>query len=104
MKVCFYSESPADHAALEVFNECILGEPPEQINMDLEGNGVPGVLNALDGVLRGVLYNSDAEGLVIVVDCDDTEIHAIAHDTSGGGGEIAGSAISARLSHRSETS
>jgi hypothetical protein len=41
---------------------------------------VTGVLKGLDGVIRGVHYNSDAEGLVVVVDCDNTELHDRAHD------------------------
>lgn len=55
--------------------------------MDLEAHSVPGFFSALDGVFRGIHYNSDAEGLVIVVDSDDSELHDLAHDTPGGGGE-----------------
>lgn len=86
MKIEFFSESPADQAAMAVFVEGLLGAPPESI-MDLQAHGVAGVLNALDGVIRGVHYNSDAEGLVVVVDCDETEFHDSSHDTPGGGGE-----------------
>ena len=86
MKIGFFSESPADQAALAVFTEGILGEPPEPIlNMDLQAHGATSVLSALDGVVRGVHYNSDAEGLVVVVDCDDTELHDLTHDAPGGG-------------------
>ncbi len=84
MKIGYFSESPADQAALAVFTEGILGQAPEPINMDLEGHGVPGVLSALDGVLRGLHYNSDAEGLVVVVHSDDTEIHTADHDKPSG--------------------
>src|SRR5260221_6824348 len=55
--------------------------------MDLEGHGVTVLLNALDGVFRGVHYNSDAEAWVIVVDCDDTELHDVTHDVPGGDNE-----------------
>src|SRR5437899_10111176 len=81
MKIGFFGESSADRAALAIFAEGILGAPPEPINMDLEAHGVTGVLNALDGVFRGVHYNSDAEGLIIVVDSDDTEPHELDHDS-----------------------
>jgi hypothetical protein len=84
MKIGFYCESPVDQAAMRVFTEGILGDPPEPINMDLEGHSVPAFFSALDGVFRGVYYNSDAEGLVIVADCDDTELHDPAHDAPGG--------------------
>ena len=87
MKIGFFGESPADQAAMAVLTEGLLGEPPEPIGMDLEAHGVTGVFSALDGVFRGVYYNSDAQGLVVVVDCDDEELHDPAHDAPGGGGE-----------------
>jgi hypothetical protein len=80
MKVGYYCESPADQAAMAVFVEGILGQKPEPINMDLEAHSVPGFFKALDGVLRGVHYNSDADGLVVVVDNDNAELHEPAHD------------------------
>jgi hypothetical protein len=83
MKIGFYCESPADQAAMAVFTEGLLGEPPEPISMDLEAHSVPGFFSALDGVFRGLHYNSDAEGLVLAVDSDDTVIHDPAHDTPG---------------------
>jgi len=87
MKIGFYCESPADQAALAVFTEGILGEPPEPINMDLEARSQPAFFSALDGVFRGVHYNSDAEGLVVVPDCDNTELHDEGHDALGRSGE-----------------
>jgi hypothetical protein len=87
MKIGFYCESPADQAAMAVFTEGILGEPPEPINMDLKAHGVSSVFRALDGVFRGVYYNSDAEGFVLVVDCDETEMHAPEHEKAGGAEE-----------------
>jgi hypothetical protein len=87
MKIGFYGESPADQAALAVFAEGILRQRPEPIHMDLAAQGVTDVLRGLDGVFRGVYYRTDAEGLVVVVDCDDTELHEPAHDAPGGGPE-----------------
>jgi hypothetical protein len=84
MKIGYYSESRADQAALAVFTEGILGESPEPINMDVEGHGVTAVLNALDRVILGLHYHSDAEGLVVVVDCDDSELHTVEHEKPSG--------------------
>jgi hypothetical protein len=84
MKIAFYCESPADQAAMRVFAEGILGEPPEPINMDLETRGVPQFFRALDGAFRGVHFNSDAEALVVVVDSDDTELHEPSHEKADG--------------------
>jgi hypothetical protein len=80
MKIGFFSESPADQAALAVFTGAILGAPPEPINMSLEAHGCTGVLSALDGVIKGLHYHSDAEALVVVVDCNGTEAHSATHD------------------------
>src|SRR5260370_17261276 len=68
---------------MAVFTEGILGEPPEPINMDLEAHSVPGFFRSLDGVYRGVHYNSDADGLIVVVDSDDAVLHSDAHDALG---------------------
>ncbi|MHB8736909.1 MAG: hypothetical protein ACYC6M_16520 [Terriglobales bacterium] len=87
MKIGYYCESPVDRAAMAVFTEGLLGAPPEPISMDLEGRSVPAFFSALGGVFRGVHFNSDAEGLIVVVDCDDTELHVPAHDAIPGGGE-----------------
>ena len=83
MKIGYYCESPADQAAIAVFTQAILGAPTEPISMDLEAHSVPGFFRSLDGVFRGVHFNSDAEALVIVADCDDTELHDEAHATPG---------------------
>ncbi len=64
---------------MAVIVEGILGEPPEPISMNLEGHGVANVLAALDGVIRGVHWHSDADALVVVVDCDDSEMHDNSH-------------------------
>ncbi len=80
MRIGYYCESPADQAALAIFTQGILGQAPEPINMDLEAHSVPGFFRSLDGVFRGVYYNADAEGLVIVVDCDNTALHDRTHD------------------------
>jgi hypothetical protein len=85
MRIGFYCESPADRAAMAVFAEGILGAAPEPISMDLEARSYPGIISALDGVFRGVHYGSDAEGFVVVVDCDDSPLHSPDHDAPPGG-------------------
>jgi hypothetical protein len=63
MKIAFYGESPADQAAMAILTEGILGVKLEPINMDLQANGVTRVLAGLDGVFRGLHFNSDADAL-----------------------------------------
>jgi hypothetical protein len=43
--------------------------------------------SALGGVFKGVHYNSDAEGLVVVVDCDDSVLHDQSHENLAGGSQ-----------------
>jgi hypothetical protein len=83
MKIGYYCESPADAAALAIFVEGLLGAPPEPISVELEAHSVPGFFSALDGVFRGVHFNSDAEGLIVLVDGDNADLHELAHDAPG---------------------
>jgi hypothetical protein len=87
MKIGFYCESPADQAAMAVFAEGILGEPPEPISTPLEGQSMPRFLHALDGVFRGIYFNSDAEGLIIVCDADNTGLHDPDREAPAGCGQ-----------------
>jgi len=82
MKIAFLSESPADQAALAVFTKCLLGRKPIPHSMNISARGVDGLLLALDGIYRGLHYNSDVEAMVVVVDCDESEIHEPDHDSS----------------------
>ncbi len=79
MKIGFYCESPIDQAAMTAFTEGILGEPPEPIEIDLEARTQPAFFSALDVVYRGVHF-SQAEGLVLVADCDRKILHETDHD------------------------
>ncbi len=86
MKIAYFSESQADQAALAIFAEALLGATPEPVQGPgpvLEAHGVGGVFSALDGVIRGLHYQSDAEGLIVVVDSDDTTPHDKEHDEPG---------------------
>jgi hypothetical protein len=85
MRIGYFCESPADRAAMAVFTEGILGLAPKPISVSLDTFSLPAFFSALDGTLRNVYYNSDAEALVIVVDCDDTPLHDHAHELGAGG-------------------
>ncbi len=83
MKIGYYRESPADsssHGNLRGGNSRRRGATDS--TLDLEAHSVPGFFSALNSVFRGVHYNSDADGLVIVVDADHTELHDPSHDTN----------------------
>ena len=72
MKVALLSESPADEAALRVLVEAVLAEPVALVQPGLRARGWPNVAQVLPAILRHLHFNTDADGLVVVVDADDT--------------------------------
>lgn len=80
MKLGILSESPADEVAIRVLVESVLQERVELIQPSLRARGWPSVAQVLPAVIRHLHFNTDAEGLVVVVDADDSVVHTEAHD------------------------
>lgn len=84
MRIAIVSESPSDESAVKILVDRILGTPTELVsNPRLRPEGWPSVLNLLPTIIRFLHYNSDAEGLVLVVDSDESAIHDEAHEIPG---------------------
>jgi hypothetical protein len=83
MKVALLSESPADEAALRVLVEAVLAEPVALVAPGLRARGWPNVAQVLPAILRHLHFNTDADGLVVVVDADDTVVHTAEHEAPG---------------------
>jgi len=83
MKVALLSESPADEAALRVLVEAVLGEPVALFQPGLRARGWPNVAQVLPAILRHLHFNTDVDGLAVVVDADDTVVHTAAHEAPG---------------------
>ncbi|HLP02012.1 MAG TPA: hypothetical protein VK163_08300 [Opitutaceae bacterium] len=83
MKVALLSESPADEAALRLIAEGVLGEPVELIQPPLRARGWPSVAQVLPVVLRHLHFRTDADGIVVTVDADDTVVHTVEHERPG---------------------
>ena len=83
MKVALLSESPADEAALRVLVEAVLAEPVALVQPGLRARGWPNVAQVLPAILRHLHFNTDADGLVVVVDADDTVVHTAEHEAPG---------------------
>ena len=79
MKLGLLSESPADEAALRILLEAILGAPVEIVQPPLRARGWPNVMQVLPAVMYHLQYRTDAAGLVVVVDSDDTRQHEADH-------------------------
>jgi len=83
MKLAILSESPADETALRVLIEAILPGPVEILHPGLRARGWPNVAQVLPAILRHLHFNTDADGLVVVVDADDSVVHTSRHDAPG---------------------
>ncbi len=83
MKVAILSESPADEAALRVLVEGVLRAPIEPVQSGLRARGWPNVAQLLPAVIRHLHFNTQADGLVVVVDADDSVVHTAAHEAPG---------------------
>lgn len=83
MKLAILSESPADEAALRVLIEGVLGEPVQLVQASLRARGWPSVAQVMPAIIRHLHFNTDAEGLAVVVDADDSVVHTEAHDAPG---------------------
>ena len=84
MKIAVLSESPADEAAIRIIVEGLLGSPTEVAPTLPRGRdyGWPAVLRIAKNVVNHVYYRTDADGLVISVDSDDSPVHRESEDRS----------------------
>ena len=78
MKLALLSESPADEAALSVLVGYVLGAPFTRVQPTLRARGWPSVEQVLPAILRHLHFNTEADGLIVVVDSDDSARAGIA--------------------------
>jgi len=83
MKLALLSESPADEAALRILVEAVLKAPFVTVQSLLRARGWPSVEQVLPSILRHLHFHTDADGLVVVVDSDDSPVHTDAHEAPG---------------------
>lgn len=83
MKVALLSESPADEAALRVLVSAILKQSPAFVAPGFRARGWPNVAQVLPAVIRHLHFNTDTDILAVVVDSDDSVVHAAGHDAPG---------------------
>ncbi|CAM2835028.1 hypothetical protein [Rariglobus hedericola] len=80
LKLAILSESPADEAAVAVLIEAVLRRPFTRVQPALRARGWPSVAQVLPSIVRHLHFNTDTDGLVVVVDSDDSVVHTAAHD------------------------
>lgn len=83
LKLALMGESLVDESAMAILVEGVLGRPFTRVQPNLRARGWPSVLQILPAIARHLHFNTDADGLVVLVDADDTEPHGEAHDAPG---------------------
>lgn len=83
LRLALLGESLVDEAALGILVEAVLGEPFVRVQPNLRARGWPSVLQILPAIARHLHFNTDADGLVVLVDSDDTEPHPLEHEAPG---------------------
>jgi hypothetical protein len=83
MKICIYSESTADEAALRILADALLGIASEPVLLSgapLRARGFSTVFGLLPSIVRQLHFHSEAEGLLVAVDSDDGPVHTPRHN------------------------
>ena len=83
LKLAILSESPADEAALHVLVRDLLQQSFTLVQSSLRARGWPSVEQVLPAIVRHLHFNTDADGLVVVCDSDDSPVHTEAHEAPG---------------------
>ena len=85
MRLAVLSESEADEAALEaILGALVPGGIELETKPRLTTRGWPSVKDITPSVIKHVHYQTAAEGLVVVVDSNDSEIHDLNHAVQTG--------------------
>jgi len=80
MRIAVVSESSADEAAVKILVDAIVGSETEIVALRTRPNGWPHVLNLLPNIVIRLHYGTDVEGLVVVVDSDESPVHENLHE------------------------
>jgi hypothetical protein len=80
MKIAIVSESPADEAAIKILVDAIVGSESELISLRARPNGWTKIFDLLPNIISGLHYGTDVEGLVVVMDSDESPAHQNHHE------------------------
>lgn len=85
MKLAILAESPADEEAARIIIQAITGSVVDWIpGPRLRYRGWPAVRQQLRTVFLHLFYQTDATGLIVVIDSNASELHEIAHEEPDG--------------------
>lgn len=86
MRIAVVSEYIADEAAVKILVDAVLGIETDLVtDRKWRPRGWSHVLTLLPTIIKDLHYSSDADGFVIVIDSDESPLHARSHELSGSG-------------------
>lgn len=80
MKIAIVSESPADEAAIKILVDAIVGIESELFSFRTRPNGWTRIFPLLPKIIKHLHYGYEVEGLVVVMDSDESPVHENAHE------------------------
>lgn len=80
MKLAFLCESGSNAAAVRILAEGVLGSGIIPVGPPAGDYGWPYVRDVLPAILADLHYHTDADGLMVVVDSNDSPIHQLDHE------------------------
>lgn len=83
MKIAILGESPADELLAQRIVEHVLKVTVTVEPFRQRTHGWTQVVSRIPNVVRQLHFNSDAIGLIVVIDADQTEVHSSTHPQSG---------------------
>ena len=84
MRASILSESEVYEAGIRILAEAVLGAPLTVIDpVRVRARGFPAAMKRIPSTYKSLHWNSDADGLIIVVDSDESPIHETSHESSG---------------------
>lgn len=85
MKISIVSESPADEAAIRILIDAVLGISTEPVELaKFRTRGWSHVMGLLPSIVTRLHYDTNADGLVVVLDSDKSSVHLPKHDKTEG--------------------
>jgi hypothetical protein len=85
MKIAIVSESPADEAAIKILVDAIVGSDSQLFPIRTRPNGWTRILPLLPNIIKYLHYGYEVDGLVVVMDSDESPIHDSSHEETNVG-------------------
>jgi hypothetical protein len=80
MRIAIVSESPADEAAIKILVDSIVGSESDLFSFRTRPDGWTRIFPLLPNIIKHLHFGYEVEGLVVVMDSDESPIHNNTHE------------------------